>query len=100
MRTLIALATVALAAVAFAVPASAAGGPVAGETANSMSGTDCLRAGQDTLRTISPDGNSLSYFARNGVPLSVIGGTGTAPLATVFTLHLKTPSLFPWCAKS
>ena len=50
MRTLIALATVALAAVAFAVPASAAGGPVAGETANTMSGTDCLRAGQDTLR--------------------------------------------------
>ena len=99
MRKLIALATVALAAVAVAVPASAAPGPVAGETAQYLSGPDCLRAGQETLRTISPDGNSLSYFAVNGVPLSVIGGTGTAPLSAVFGLHLKSPALFPWCAK-
>jgi hypothetical protein len=31
------------------------------------------------------------------VPLSLIGGEGTAPLSTVLRLHLSNPELFPWC---
>lgn len=85
MRKLLVL-TAALATLAFAGTASAkpAGAP----------DTDCLRAGIAVLQA----NGGVDDFARNGVPLSLIGGEGTAPLATVFKLHLTRPALFPWCA--
>jgi hypothetical protein len=43
------------------------------------------------------DNGGVDYFARNGVPLGLIGGEGTAPLSTVLRLHLTTPGLYPWC---
>ncbi|MBW3612388.1 MAG: hypothetical protein KY392_00845 [Chloroflexi bacterium] len=43
------------------------------------------------------DNGGVAFFARNGVPLSLIGGEGTAPLSTVLKLHLSNPELFPWC---
>jgi hypothetical protein len=55
--------------------------------------TACLRAGMAVLQ----DNGGVDYFARNGVPLSLIGGEGTAPLSTVLRLHLTNPALFPWC---
>ena len=85
MRKLLVL-TAAVASLAFAGTASAkpAGAP----------DTDCLRAGIAVLQA----NGGVDDFARDGVPLSLIGGTGTAPLSTVFKLHLTQPGLFPWCA--
>ena len=94
LRLISTSAIVVAAAALLALPASAG---VAPATQAHSSGPDCLRAGQATLRELA-GGRSLSVFAREGVPLSVIGGEGTAPLATVFRLHLTEPSLFPWCA--
>jgi hypothetical protein len=56
--------------------------------------TQCLQAGIAFLQA----NGGVATFARNGVPLSVIGGEGTLPLAEVFKLHLWSPGLFPWCA--
>jgi hypothetical protein len=71
---------------------SLAGGAAAGKPAGNPD-TTCLHAGMAVLR----DNGGVSYFARNGVPLSLIGGEGTAPLSTVLRLHLTNPQLFPWC---
>lgn len=86
MRKLIAAVAV-VATLAFAGTASAAKPEGAPDT-------DCLRAGIAVLQA----NGGVAYFAKNGVPLSLIGGEGTAPLATVFKLHLWQPELFPWCA--
>ena len=77
------------AAAVLAVPGTAAAARPA-----SAPDTDCLRAGIAVLQA----NGGVSYFAQNGVPLSLIGGEGTAPLATVFKLHLTQPGLFPWCS--
>jgi hypothetical protein len=69
-----------------------AGGASAGNPAGAPN-TACLHAGMAVLQ----DNGGVGYFARNGVPLSLIGGEGTAPLSTVLRLHLATPGLFPWC---
>ena len=69
-----------------------AGGASAGNPAGAPN-TACLHAGMAVLQ----DNGGVDYFARNGVPLSLIGGEGTAPLSTVLRLHLTTPGLFPWC---
>lgn len=72
---------------------SLAGGAAAGENPAGTPDTSCLHAGMAVLQ----DNGGVSYFARNGVPLSLIGGEGTAPLSTVLRLHLTNPGLFPWC---
>jgi hypothetical protein len=71
---------------------SLAGGASAAPPATAPD-TDCLRAGMAVLQ----DNGGVAYFAQNGVPLSLIGGEGTAPLSTVLRLHLTSPGLFPWC---
>jgi len=84
--------TLSVAAAALAVTALA--GPVAAGAPESKPDVGCLAAGRAVLQA----NGGISYFARNGVPLSLIGGEGTAPLATVFRLHLSNPELFGWCA--
>ena len=79
-------AAVALGALALASGASAGKPAGAPDTA-------CLHAGMAVLQ----DNGGVDDFARNGVPLSLIGGEGTAPLSTVLRLHLTNPGLFPWC---
>jgi hypothetical protein len=69
-----------------------AGGASAGKPAGAPD-TACLQAGMAVLQ----ENGGVSYFARNGVPLSLIGGEGTAPLSTVLRLHLTSPGFFPWC---
>lgn len=77
---------------AAAVALSLAGGATAARPATAPD-TECLRAGLAVLQA----NGGVAYFARNGVPLSLIGGEGTAPLPTVLRLHLTNPELFPWC---
>ena len=86
IRKLAVLVVAVAALVVSAAPASAAR-PATPDTA-------CLHAGLAVLQA----NGGVSYFAKNGVPLSLIGGTGTAPLSTVLRLHLTQPGLFPWCA--
>ena len=69
-----------------------ASGASAGKPAGAPD-TACLQAGMAVLQ----ENGGVSYFAQNGVPLSLIGGQGTAPLPTVLRLHLTSPGLFPWC---
>ncbi|HSK17278.1 MAG TPA: hypothetical protein VK915_14065 [Gaiellaceae bacterium] len=88
MRQLVTLVVVALAAVALTAGPAAAKGKPAGTP-----DTACLQAGISVLQA----NGGVAYFARNGVPLSLIGGEGTAPLPTVLQLHLTSPELFPWC---
>jgi hypothetical protein len=91
LRKLIVLvAGVAAAAALLAGPATAA--PTA-PTINPSAG-QCVAAG---VRVLQENGG-ISYFARNGVPLSLIGGEGTLPLSTVIWLHITNPELFPWCS--
>jgi hypothetical protein len=78
---------------AAAIAVGALAGPAAAKSPPTRD-TDCLRAGLAVLQ----DNGGVAYFARNGVPLSLIGGQGTAPLSTVLRLHLTSPQLFPWCA--
>jgi hypothetical protein len=87
IRKLIVLAACAVAVLAIASPASAA--------RPATPDTQCLQTGLGVLQA----NGGVSYFARNGVPLSLIGGEGTAPLSTVLQLHLFQPALFPWCAR-
>ena len=86
LRKVVPLTAVLLAALTLAGGAAAAKPAGAPDTA-------CLQAGKEVLR----DNGGIAYFARNGVPLSLIGGEGTAPLSTVLRLHLTNPALFPWC---
>ena len=83
--------TLAVATAALAITAIA--GPVAARAPESNADVGCLAAGKAVLQA----NGGISFFARNGVPLSLIGGEGTAPLATVLRLHLSNPELFPWC---
>ena len=83
--------TLSIAAAALAV--SAIAGPVAARAPESNADVACLSAGLAVLRA----NGGVATFARNGVPLSLIGGEGTAPLSTVLRLHLSNPELFPWC---
>jgi len=83
--------TLAVASAALAIAAVA--GPVAAQAPESNADTDCLSSGLAVLQ----ENGGVAYFARNGVPLSLIGGEGTAPLSTVLRLHLSNPELFPWC---
>jgi hypothetical protein len=83
--------TLAVAAAALAVTAIA--GPVAARAPVSNADTGCLAAGLSVLQA----NGGVAFFARNGVPLSLIGAEGTAPLSTVLKLHLSNPELFPWC---
>jgi hypothetical protein len=85
-RKLAAVTTAAVAALSLAGAASAAKPAGAPDTS-------CLQAGMAVLRA----NGGVDDFARNGVPLSLIGGEGTAPLSTVLRLHLTDPELFPWC---
>lgn len=55
--------------------------------------TACLQAGLSVLQ----EAGGVAQFARDGVPLSLIGGEGTLPLNEVLRLHLSSPELFPWC---
>lgn len=84
-RTLLVLAATAVASLALLA------GPAAAKP--STPDYQCLQAGIGVLQA----NGGVAYFARNGVPLSLIGGEGTAPLATVLKLHLWSPQLFPWC---
>ena len=86
LRRLAAVTTAAIAALSLAGAASAAKPAGAPDTS-------CLRAGMAVLQA----NGGVDYFAQNGVPLSLIGGEGTAPLSTVLRLHLTDPELFPWC---
>lgn len=83
--------TLAVAAAALAITTLA--GPVAGRAPESNADVGCLAAGLAVLQ----ENGGVASFARNGVPLSLIGGEGTAPLSTVLRLHLSSPELFPWC---
>jgi hypothetical protein len=83
--------TLAVASAALAIAAVA--GPVAARAPESNADVGCLAAGLAVLQ----DNGGVAFFARNGVPLSLIGGEGTAPLSTVLKLHLSNPELFPWC---
>jgi hypothetical protein len=83
--------TLAVASAALAITAIA--GPVAARAPESAANVDCLAAGLTVLQ----ENGGVAFFARNGVPLSLIGGEGTAPLSTVLRLHLSSPELFPWC---
>ena len=87
IRKLIVLAASVVAVLAIASPASAA--------RPATPDVQCLQTGLGVLQA----NGGVAYFAQNGVPLSLIGGEGTAPLSTVLKLHLFQPSLFPWCAR-
>jgi hypothetical protein len=84
ITVLLALSAASLALLAAPAAAAPAGKP----------DTKCLQAGIAFLQA----NGGVAYFAQNGVPLAVIGGEGTLPLADVFQLHLRSPQLFPWCA--
>lgn len=86
-RKLIVLAAALVAVLAIASPASAA--------RPATPDVQCLQTGIGVLQA----NGGVAFFAKNGVPLSLIGGEGTAPLATVLQLHLFQPQLFPWCAR-
>ncbi|HUG48007.1 MAG TPA: hypothetical protein VMP67_06300 [Candidatus Limnocylindria bacterium] len=75
-----------LASALIAGPAAAAPGP---------RDTDCLRSGIAVLQA----NGGISFFARNGVPVSLIDPTSSEilPLSTVLRLHLTNPELWPWC---
>jgi hypothetical protein len=88
IRKLVVLAAGLVAVLALASPATAAR-PAA------KPDVKCLQTGLGVLQA----NGGVAYFAKNGVPLSLIGGEGTAPLSTVLKLHLFQPSLFPWCAR-
>ena len=88
LRKLIVLTIAVVAILAIASPASAARPATAPDV-------KCLQTGLGVLKA----NGGVAYFAKNGVPLSLIGGEGTAPLSTVLKLHLFQPSLFPWCAR-
>ena len=87
LRKFVVLAAALVATLAIASPASAA--------RPATPDVSCLQTGLGVLQA----NGGVAYFAKNGVPLSLIGGEGTAPLATVLKLHLFQPSLFPWCAR-
>ena len=71
--------------------------------------TDCLRAGQDTLRSLDAfqaaargevnyanfDENSGNEF--EGLIRIDLGDEAYLPLSDVFKLHLTSPELFAWC---
>jgi hypothetical protein len=84
-----------VAAVALATAGTAAAGNSTSGVKKSAAKPDvaCLATGIGVLQA----NGGVAFFARNGVPLSLIGGEGTLPLATVLKLHLFQPELFPWC---
>jgi hypothetical protein len=98
--------------VGMAIPALAQGQPDFDPPRDPQ--TDCLRAGQDTLRALdafqaAAQGN-LDYApfmdATDG-PIFIDAGTaeslfGTTylPMSTVFQLHLDAPGLFAWCSSN
>jgi hypothetical protein len=86
MRKLISITAAAVGAVSLASGAGAAKPAEAPDTV-------CLHAGMAVLQA----NGGVDDFARKGVPLSLIGGEGTAPLSAVLRLHLTNPELFPWC---
>jgi hypothetical protein len=71
---------------------SLASGAGAAKPANTPD-TACLHEGIAVLQA----NGGVDEFAQNGVPLSLIGGEGTASLSAVLRLHLTNPGLFPWC---
>ena len=87
LRKIVVLAAALVAVLVIASPASAA--------RPATPDVQCLQTGLGVLQA----NGGVSFFAKNGVPLSLIGGEGTAPLSTVLKLHLFQPSLFPWCAR-
>ena len=99
-RRLIALLAAAIMAIGVAVPASAA---------PRQPDTDCLRAGQATLRSLDAfsaaargevnyaafDNNSGNAF--EGLIRADLGDEAYLPINVVFQLHLDSPELFAWC---
>ncbi len=71
--------------------------------------TDCLRAGQETLRSLGAfsaaargevnyalfDENSGNEF--EGLIRTDLGDEAFLPINVVFQLHLDSPELFAWC---
>jgi hypothetical protein len=75
-----------LAATVMAAPASASAAP---------RDYECLQSGLSVLQA----NGGVQYFARNGVPVSLIDPSSDAilPLSTVLRLHLTNPEIWPWC---
>ena len=100
MRRIVAFLAVAIMAIGLAVPASAA---------PRNPDTDCLRAGQATLRSLDAfsaaargevnyalfDENSGNEF--EGLIRADLGDEAYLPINVVFQLHLDSPELFAWC---
>lgn len=71
--------------------------------------TDCLRAGQATLRSLDAfsaaargevnyaDFDSNSGTAFEGLIKTDLGDEAYLPINAVFQLHLDSPELFAWC---
>jgi hypothetical protein len=77
-----------LAATVIAAPASASAAPAPRDY-------ECLQSGLSVLQA----NGGVQFFARNGVPVSLINPSSEAilPLNTVLRLHLTNPEIWPWC---
>jgi hypothetical protein len=75
-----------LAATVIAAPASASAAP---------RDYECLQSGLSVLQA----NGGVQFFARNGVPVSLIDPSSSdiLPLNTVLRLHLTNPEIWPWC---